>query len=282
MKKLRGILHGFLRLVVAGRRVRVRLRRLRRKLDALQAGNIARGIPICGFTGVNGAGKTLMATAAVIADLSTGRPVYSTVPIVSRWGKTIPIVSLRQLLTLHDCTVFFDDVSVIFSSRNTATLPAVIVTLLQVLRHHGVTVLWTAPSWMRCDTLIREVTQGVVNVKPLRPPFWLRRPSPTPWPQPHLVMAGLMDTSTGKADETPTAILRRRIVRPRRLVSWGAYDTLADTPILGRRNRGGRCVDCGGSMEVPKHSPALHESMGLPWYEDDEVLLEVKNVVKMA
>jgi hypothetical protein len=233
--------------------------------------DIAAGVPICGFTGINGAGKTLLLVESAIADMISGRPVYSTVPIewidpkTGELYQSIPITSLRELLELRDVTIVLDEVSVIFSSRATATLPGEIVTLLQVLRHRGCTLRWSAPAWMRCDNLIREVTQAVVNVHPLA-----KKHDGSPWPTPRLVMAGLMDTSHGKTDATPEKVLKRRMVNPRRLRAFGAYDTQADTPILGRRHRGGRCIDCGGTMDVPKHSQALHEHLGLPFYEADE------------
>lgn len=239
-----------------------------RELRRLRANDVAFGVPIAGFTGPNGAGKTLLAVTSAAHDIARGRKVYSTVPIHTPWGDSEPIVSLRQLLQLRDCTILLDEVAVIFSSRQTASLPSEIVTLLQTLRHVKNTLRWTAPAWMRCDNLIREVTQGLVNVVPLA----RRHEDGNPWPTPRIVLAGLLDTSVGKVDETPTKIMRRRLAIPSRLAGYGAYDTHADTPLLGRRKVGGRCVDCGGSMETPKHSEKRHQDLGLPYYPDDALL----------
>lgn len=241
----------------------------------MTAGSIAAGVPICGFTGVNGAGKTLLATHCAIVDMKAGRSVYSTVPVSYTDRKTgelfesVPITSLRQLLDLEDVTLFLDDVSVIFSSRQTATLPAPIVTLLQTVRHRRVTILWTAPGWMRADVLLRSVTQGLVSVSPL---FQFARKD-NPWPSPRLVMAGLLDTTTAKIDADPTRVLRRRFYAPKRLLSFGAYDTLADTPMLGHGHLSGTCVDCGGGIERPRHSEKRHAELGIPWYPDDGLML---------
>lgn len=231
------------------------------------------GIPIVGFTGVNGAGKTALAVDCAISDMLAGRPVYSTVPIryvdpsTGEVYESAPVVSLRQLLTLRDCTVLLDDVAVIFSSRSTNSLPPAVVAFLDTLRHRNITVIWTAPSWMRCDNLLRGVTQAVVNVMPVRLPL---TSSETPWPSPWLVMAGVLDTHSGKLDAMPTKVLRRRVYRLRGLTSIGAYDTMADTPMLGAARYGGRC-ECGGMHPTPKHTQERHELLGLPWY-DDEVL----------
>jgi hypothetical protein len=222
---------------------------------------VVAGVPIAGFTGINGAGKTLLAAHSAICDIAAGRPVYSTVPISSPWGDSIPLQSLRQLLELRDATVLLDEVAVIFSSRTTSSLPPEVVTFLQTVRHRGLTVRWTAPDWGRADILLRGVTQALVNVTPV-----MKVRDGSLWPRPRLVMAGVLDTSTGKIDETPTKILRRRFAVPRRLASWGAFDTHADTPHLGRVVESGNCPDCGGSRERPKHSEARHAALGLPWF----------------
>lgn len=228
--------------------------------------DITAGVPVVGFIGPNGAGKTTLAVEAVLVELAAGRTVYSTVQVRSEWGDTIPLVSLRQLLELRDCTVLLDEVSVIFSSRTTQSLPPEVVAFLQTLRHKKVKVIWTAPAWMRCDVLLRDVTQGIVRVVPL-----LKYHQPmNPWPAPRLILMGLLDTSTVGADDDPERVLRRRIVAPGFLRAWGTFDSHADTPIIGRRNVGGRCPDCGGSRDVPKHSKERHESLGLPWFEDEE------------
>jgi len=231
--------------------------------------NIASGIPVCGFTGVNGSGKTLLAVSCAIADMMTGREVYSTVPIEYVDPKTgavyrsHPIVSLRQLLELRNCTVLLDEVAVIFSSRSSQSLPNEVVAFLQTLRHLGITVLWTAPGWMRCDNLLRQSTQGVVNVTPV-----IRKHGKSPWPTPILAMAGLLDTTEGATDEAPTKVLRRSFFVPSRSRAWGSYDTLADTPLLGRHLQGGTCADCGGSLERHKHSEARHQDLGIPFYPE--------------
>lgn len=228
-------------------------------------GDLVAGVPIAGFTGVNGAGKTMLAVQSAICDMARGRTVYSTVPIRSAYGNSRPIRSLRELLHIEDATILLDEVSVIFSSRSSQSLPAEVVALLQTLRHKRLTVRWTAPAWMRCDNLLREVTQGVVNVLPLL----RKRERDNPWPYPRVMFAGLLDTSTGKTDAQPEKVLRRRMYVPRNLEAFGAYDTHADTPLLGLHLQGGTCVDCGGTQTRPKHDRARHEALGLPWYDDE-------------
>jgi hypothetical protein len=225
--------------------------------------DFALGSPITGITGINGSGKTLLAVESAISDMQTGRTVYSTVPISSKYGDSLPVTSLHQLATLRDCTILLDEVAVIFSSRATAGLPHEVVTLLQTLRHKNIRVLWTAPAWMRADNLLREVTQALVSVSPLF------RGSPSrnnPWPRPRVVMAGLLDTSSGKTDSEPDKVLRRRLFIPTRMVSYGAYDSMADTPQLGVTKHNRLC-ECGGAVPAPKHTEERHRELGIPWSE---------------
>lgn len=224
--------------------------------------NLVAGAAIAGFVGINGAGKTALAVECAMADMAQGRPVFSTVQITSPYGDSTPITSLRQLLTLRDATILLDEVATIFSARSTQSLPNDVEILLQTLRHSGNSVLWTAPGWMRADTLLRSVTRAVVAVTPLLP----KRQHDSPWSTPRLVFAAVLDASTGKQDAAPEKTLRRRLYRLRGLQSIGCYDTLADTPLLARHRTGGRCVDCGGTIDVPKHSEARHLELGIEFY----------------
>lgn len=227
--------------------------------------DIASGAPITGFVGINGVGKTLLAVESAISDMSHGRPVFSTVPIVSEFGSSEPIRSLGQLGTLRGSTILLDEVAVIFSSRTSSSLPPEMVTMLQTLRHRDNRILWTAPGWMRADNLLREVTQAVVSLTPFVRGM---RSNVNPWPRPHVVMAGVLDTSVGKADAVPTKVLRRRFFVPSRLVSYGTYDTMADTPQLGMTRFTGRC-ECGGDIPRPKHTAERHAELGLVWDEPE-------------
>lgn len=228
-----------------------------------RARDVAEGIPIVGFTGINGAGKTLLAVESAIADMRRGRRVYSTVPISSPWGDSLPIRSLRELLELRDCTILLDEVSAVFPSSATVSLPEEVKLMLHTVRHRDNLVRWTAPEWMRADINLRIATQALVSVRPL-----LRKHDGSFWPRPRLLQVGVLDTSVGKVDETPTSVRRRRFVIPTRLTAWGAYDTHADTPMLGFARSQGVCPDCGGTITRPKHSKERHDALALPWYPE--------------
>lgn len=218
------------------------------------------GAPIVGFTGPNGAGKTLVAVSCVIQDdLRVGRPVYSTVQIDHPYGSSIPLVSLRQLLELRDCTVLIDEIAAIFSSRDSLQVPKEFDVFLQTLRHRGVTLRWTAPAWARADVRVREITQVAVSISILgkrlgRGEFW---------PTPLSIFVGALDATGVAVDTAPEKVSKRRVLIPQALQGWGAYDTLADTPRLGAAPHSGSCVDCGGSVPRPACSADRHQELGL-------------------
>lgn len=237
---------------------------------ARRAGRLVRvadGVPILGVTGVNGTGKTCIAVTIALGDMARGRPVYSTVPVEHPvYGRSRPLVSLRQLLELDPgSTILLDDIAAIFSSRTTQAVPPEVVTLMHTLRHKDQRMIWTAPGWMRADVNVRLATQACLNVVRL-----VHTSVPgTPWPRTRVAFCGLLDTTEGKPDSMPERTLRRRLVRLGGLAGFGAYDTHAPTPQIGGHVHSGVCPDCGGTRSRPKHSAELHESLGLPWFEDD-------------
>lgn len=218
------------------------------------------GAPIVGFTGPNGSGKTLVAVSEAIHDMRQGRRVVSTVQIHSPWGDSEPLLSLRQLLELRDCTVLVDEVAAVFSSRANGALPPEVDLFLQSMRHQEVTFRWTAPAWARADIRLREITQVSVGTLGLA----RFRPKGQFWPRPRIILAGALDTTQVKTDGVPTKIIGRRLWIPQRLPGWGAYDSLADVPRVGLAGQSGSCIDCGGTVKREPCTPDRHQVMGIP------------------
>lgn len=223
-----------------------------------------------GVTGLNGVGKTLIAVGIAIEFMLDGGVVYSTVQIDYTHPKTRkvysskPITSLGQLLNIRGCLVLLDEVATTFPSDNSQSLPQALHLFLQVMRHRHITVIWTGPTWKRAHIKLREATHAQLNVATLIKSL----DRDNPWPRPVVIMAGLMDSAGVPVDADPTRVLRRRLYLPKTLASWGAYDTHADTPLIGFNGLTGTCPDCGGSMLRPKHDRARHDALGIPFYDE--------------
>lgn len=222
--------------------------------------DIAAGVPICGLTGANGAGKTLLAVQSCMADLAAGRRVFSNVPISTSFGDASPIRGLRHLLEIEDATVLLDEISTVFSARSTSTLPGEARIFLDTLRKRRITFRWTAPSWSSCDVVLRRVTQAVATVRPL-----IRRRTDSPWPRPLLSAVGLLDTMGIPQDAAPDRVLRRRFFVPSRSPAWGLYDSMFVPEMFGVRAVDGLCPDCGGTRPRVACSPERHAKLDVPW-----------------
>lgn len=157
-----------------------------------------RSIPIHGYIGPNGGGKTTAAVWDTLPSLEAGRPVLSTVrlldyqnprpcddetcdfpnhgdsehvnlitgEVIRRQGHRaahplwIPWTRWGQLLEIEHADVIADEITGVASSRESQSMPARVANQLVQLRRKDVVMRWTAPSWARADLILRECSQG--------------------------------------------------------------------------------------------------------------------------
>jgi hypothetical protein len=145
--------------------------------------------PIHAFIGPNGSSKTYCAVhmRAVPAFLQ-GREVCANLeldPTVVGASPDlfVPLESWRQVSTLRDSVLVLDEISSVLPSRQAQSVPADLLRRLNQLRKVGVSIVWTAPSWARCDVALREVTQGVTVCRSRVADRWQRVPGTAklPW-----------------------------------------------------------------------------------------------------
>ena len=157
------------------------------------AGRKLRGsFPIHGVVGPNGGGKSACVVWMLLPSLAAGRPVLSTVRILDFENPRpcddpvcaarhleqalphehlaahplwTPFTRWQQLLEWRNGDVFMDEVTGVASSRDSHKMPGAVLNHLMQLRRADVRLFWTAPSWRRADTGIREVTQAVTSCK---------------------------------------------------------------------------------------------------------------------
>lgn len=196
--------------------------------------------PIMGFIGQNGAGKSAMAVATVWDQAKrTGAPVASNIPLTLDGVDVLQVRGLSDLMKLEGVHVLWDDVSAVAPARQTMDVPPAIVMRMASLRHYDCTLVWTAPDMMDVDVKIRQVTQSVVGMKPIR----TRYVEGQLWPNTSLSFATQYVTTSNEVtainSETPRA--GRGFVRLKSL-PLDAYDTRAEIELLADH---AVCTDCG-------------------------------------
>jgi hypothetical protein len=216
--------------------------------------------PIMGFVGPNGGGKTLAAVKLALAALRAGRRVLSTVPLLDpATGEPhplyVPFTDWDQLLEWEDGDVLADEVITIAGSREHASLDVRAQALLVQLRKRNVRFWWTAPSFARCDKIIREVTQAVTECRGFyadRAAAQVRRGVIQSWAPKRLFAFRTYDTvefeewTAGKR-ERAVPLVAEWFKGPGSEV-FKAYDTLGAVNVIAGVGDGGLCDTCGGTV----------------------------------
>lgn len=222
--------------------------------------------------GANGSGKTLCAVTRYAAPaLRRGKEVVANFTIEG--GRKLR--DHREIPELTNCLLILDEISAAFPSRGSHTMPPEIVRTLNQLRKVGVTVVWTAPSWKRADTVLREVTgrvilcRGYLGPKPkvcmdgdcTEPDCTIRRHQrrdPDGWSNQrlfrwvHYSTEMVEEFRLGTVSETQgerkaRAVYKEWYWRPRDGSGpQSMYDTLEPVQLMDHLDESGNCFSCGG------------------------------------
>lgn len=245
---------------------------------------------IHGYIGPNGSGKSLAMVhdttptlAGIIweckepshlhtqAGITSGtRRVLSTLPLLdAETGLPHPLydrlTSWTQVLNAEHCDMLFDEVTGIAGAREAMGMPVAVQNILQQLRRRDVLMRWSAPSWKRADTIIRDCTQLVTVAKGLLPDWsTMRQDNPPAWAPKRLfkwrtfACEDFDEWTAAKGSQD-----KRGHVKPLRakVVTWywgpdslafASYDTKGAVTRVGEVLDGGRCAHCGGRRAVPQ------------------------------
>lgn len=238
---------------------------------------------ITGFVGPNGGGKTLAGVEQLVCEAwASGRPVVSNLalyPEMLGYDEDLaqPLESWTQIPDIRGSLLFLDEISSVFPSRNYSSMPAQLVRVLNQLRKVDVVVGWTAPSWERCDTVLREVTQRLVVCRGFIADRYVRVDGKAFFPRaerdergkrirheagwlPNRLFSRLTYDVADLRTGLSTSFLKKEkpkrvewVWRTRREAQY-AYSTLEDVGLLDHLDDVGLCVSCGGARARRKCS----------------------------
>lgn len=125
-----------------------------------------RSVPIMGYTGTSGHGKSATMVRDTLPTLALGRKVLSTVALLDPFTGNphplyIPLRSWTQLDDFFDGDILLDEVTSSMDSRESGTMPKRVRRLLPQMRRRRVKVRWSGIDWDNCEVRMRQMTQAV-------------------------------------------------------------------------------------------------------------------------
>jgi len=148
-----------------------------------------------------------------------------------------------DLLTLRDCVLLVDEVTAVASSRQFASLTPEALLFFQTLRHSNIGLIWTAPTYDRCDLALRSLTLYWVHLMPLIKSV----PKGGIWANTHVSFVRGGRPVEGM-DGAKMAAPLPGLYRPAR--HHAVYDSYADVDLFSRSQRfPSRCPECGISLD---------------------------------
>ncbi len=237
---------------------------------------VRRGLPIHGYFGRNGMGKSLAMIHDTLPDLYAGDPVLSTVALLdAETGEPYPnytrLTDWDQVMSFERGAILFDEIVGIAGARASMSLPVQVQNHLNKLRKADIALRWTAPAWARADLIIRETSQGATLCKG----YWGKKVRDDSgrlmtWRQRRLFRWKTYDatdfeewsaTKEGKLKTVPGGKAWYSIKESR--AAW-SYDTYGDVALVGMTLESGRCASCGGTRRTPECSCANYVASKTP------------------
>jgi len=220
-----------------------------------KASRTRRGFTIHAYIGANGHGKSLAMMHDTYLSITKGRPILSTVRVLDpRTGRTYenytPLTHLDQLIDVRGADVLLDEIVGALPSMPGQALPVEVQLLLNQLRRRDVALRWTAPSWMRCNVVLREVTQAVTVCRGYFPKYEHSEESERVWGMNRLFRWTTYDAyEFTEWSDTKEGQLKGRAnawaLRGERMMAQYLYDTFDAVDNIDSGE--GFCFRCGGN-----------------------------------
>lgn len=202
---------------------------------------------IHGITGLNGAGKTAYAVGLLRKYKRRGFDIAANIGVV---GAT-HVRNFDDLMALRNCVLLVDEVTAVASSRAYASLTPEALLFFQTLRHSNIGLLWTAPTFDRCDIALRTLTLHWTHLSALI----TRRVPNSVWRNTSYAFVRSGRPIEGMDGAKMLAPLPG-LFRP--AAHFEAYDSFADVDLFSRTQRfPGRCPTCGVGIDYGRSKPTV-------------------------
>lgn len=210
-----------------------------------------RSVPIMGYVGLNGQGKSFAAVRDTLPSLALGRRVLSTVELLDpHSGNPHPLyVPFRSWHQLHDWAngdILLDEITGVMDSRDgQSSMPKSIRRLLPQMRRRNAPIRWTGIDWDNTERRLRQLTQAVAMCRGYVPNHRVLRADGTPdvlamWAPNRLFSLVTYDAQTlSQSSDTNqltqesekkrrAKVLNREWVKGPGSVAFRAYNTLGE------------------------------------------------------
>jgi len=194
---------------------------------------------ITAVTGLNGAGKTSFAAGILQKWQKRGIPTFANIGVE---GSGL-VRNFDELMELRDCVLLVDEITAVANSRMFASLTPEALLFFQTLRHSNIGLIWTAPTYDRCDLALRSLTLHWVHMMGLV----VTRPKNGIWSNTHVSFV-----RSGRPIE---GVDGAKMNAPMPGLYWPAkhhavYDSFADVDLFTRQQKFPRsCPNCGISID---------------------------------
>lgn len=239
-------------------------------------------VPLRAYIGPNGSGKSATAVFDLLDSLRGAiwecsepghghtmrgitrgyRLIYSTVLITEPGtdGRPHPLYrrldSWEPFLKAEHADFFLDEITGIANARNYGALPIQVATTMDQQRKTQNTVSWTAPSYARADSTLRDITQLVTDCRS----YWKRREPGvlSAWAPRRLIRCrSFAATDRSEFDKGDTSQHKQKQFRLKAsIVQWWfgpgsevyqSYSSTGAVSRIGAVSDGGVCAYCGGT-----------------------------------
>jgi len=206
---------------------------------------------ITAVTGLNGAGKTSYAAGLLQKWQRKGVQTAANIGVA---GATL-VRSFEDLLSLRDCVLLVDEVTAVANSRQFASLTPEALLFFQTLRHSNIGLIWTAPTYDRCDLALRSLTLHWVHMTPLIASV----PKGGIWANTHVSFVRSGRPHEGMDGAQMIAPLPGFYLPARH---HAVYDSFADVDLFTRKQKfPNKCPNCGLSIDYGRQKAVteIHE-----------------------